>query len=140
MAGSKSDFYENRVLNLALRAATLTPAITPYVALFTGTLTGDTPGTEVTLGAYARVSAPATTWGPTSTAAGDSTAATLTNAVAITFPLPTANWGTITHMGIFDAATAGNALYYADLTTARTINSGDSAPSFAPGVLTLSEQ
>ncbi len=138
MAGSKSDWYENRVLNIALRGSTQA-AITPYVALFTGTLTGDTPGTEVSGGSYARVSAPAATWGPTSGAAGDSSAGTLTNAVAIAFPAPSANWGTVTHFGVFDAATVGNALYYGDLTTSRTINNGDSAPTFAIGALVATE-
>jgi len=57
----------------------------------------------------------------------------------VTFPAPTAAWGTVTHFGVFDAATAGNALYYGDLTTARTINSGDSAPTFAIGALTTTE-
>ena len=139
MAGSKSDFLENLVLNYALRGAAATTIPNAFVALFTGTLTGDTPGTEVTGGAYARVSTAASTWGPTSGAAGASTAGTLTNALAVTFPAPTAGWGSVTHFGVFDAATAGNALYYGDLTTARTINAGDSAPSFAVGALSCSE-
>lgn len=35
--------------------------------------------------------------------------------------------------------TGGNLLYYADLTTSKTINSGDAAPSFAAGALTVQE-
>ena len=139
MAGSKADYLENLVLNYALRGAAAATIANAFVALFTGTLTGDTPGTEVTGGAYARVSTAAATWGPTSGAAGASTAGTLTNALAVTFPAPSAGWGSCTHFGIFDTSTAGNALYYGDLTTARTINAGDSAPSFAAGALSLSE-
>lgn len=138
MAGSKADYWENRCLNLALRAATQAAAITPYVALYTGTLTGDTPGTEVAAGGYARINAGATFWGPAGTA-GDATAGSLANVLAITFGTPSANWGTVTHFGIHDAVTAGNALYYGDLTTSRTINNGDAAPSFAIGALTITE-
>ena len=140
MAGSKSDYLENALLNSVLRNAAFPTITNAFVALFTGTLTGDTPGTEVTGGAYARVSTAATTWGPTSGAAGASTAGTLTNALVVTFPAPTANWGQVTHFGIFSALTGGNALYYGDLTTARTINNGDSAPSFAVGSLSCSEE
>jgi hypothetical protein len=39
---------------------------------------------------------------------------------------------------ITDSATGGNTLYGADLTTARTINNGDTA-SFAVGAITLTE-
>jgi len=142
LAGSKTDFFENRVLNIALRGALQAAAVTPYVALLTGTLTGDTPGTEVTGGGYARVSAPAATWGPTSGAAGDSTAGTLTNAAVITFPTSTGAWSagaSITHFGIFDAATVGNALYYGDLTTPQTVGATGITVSFALGTLTLTE-
>lgn len=139
MAGSKADWFENKVLNIAFRGTAWSTLSNIYIALFTGTLSGDTPGTEVSGGSYARVSTAASTWGPTSGAAGDATAGTITNALAITFPAPTANWGTCTHIGAFDASTAGNALYYADLTTTRVINSGDGAPSLAVGAAVFTE-
>jgi len=50
---------------------------------------------------------------------------------------PTANWGMVTHWGIFDAATAGNLLIHAALTTSKMINNGDAAPSFGAGALTF---
>ena len=38
---------------------------------------------------------------------------------------------------MFDAASAGNLLWRVALTTGKTINNGDSAPSFAAGAATL---
>jgi hypothetical protein len=132
MAGSKADYWEQKILDMAFKAAAFTTLTGgPYVALFTGTLTADTPGTEVSGGAYARVNVPAANW--------TRTASSVTNNAAVTFAAPTANWGTVTHFGVFDAATVGNALYYGDLTTARTINNGDGAPSFAASALTVTE-
>jgi hypothetical protein len=49
-----------------------------------------------------------------------------TNSAAIEFVAASGgNWGTITHVAIFDAATSGNMLGHATLTTGRTINDGD---------------
>lgn len=135
MAGSKSNFWEDQVLLLATgRSSTLTFPLTPYLALFTGTLTGDTPGTEATGGGYARVST-AGLWG---TATGGS----VSNSAAVTFAAFT---GTVsggapfTHFGLFDAPTGGNALYYGDLTDkTKTGNNGDTI-SVAPGALTITE-
>ena len=132
MAGSKSDYLENKVLDAVFNGATWSTISNVWVALFTGTLSGDTPGTEVTGGSYARVSTAPADWSAASSGA-------LENSNAITFPAPTANWGTVTHFGIFDAATSGNALYYGDLTSSRTINNGDGAPSFAAGALDITE-
>jgi hypothetical protein len=132
MAGSKSDYLENKVLDAVFNGTSWTTINNVYVALFTGTLSGDTPGTEVSGGSYARVSTAPADW----TAASSGS---LNNGNAITFPAPTANWGTVTHFGIFDASTSGNALYYGDLTTSRTINNGDGAPSFASGALVVTE-
>jgi hypothetical protein len=62
---------------------------------------------------------------------------TTSNNAAITFPAPTANWGSITHFGLFDAPSAGNMFFCQALTVAKTVNNGDSAPSFAIGALTV---
>lgn len=57
------------------------------------------------------------------------------NTNAITFAQATANYSAqITHFGLWDAASAGNFLGGAALTTARTILSGDT-PQFAAGAL-----
>ena len=57
------------------------------------------------------------------------------NAAAITFPTPSANWGTVVAFGIFDATSSGNLLVWGPITPNKTINNGDAAPSFAIGAL-----
>jgi len=132
VAGSKSDYLENKLLDAVFNGSTWSTIANVWVALFTGTLSGDTPGTEVTGGSYARVSTAPADWSAASSGS-------LTNSNAVTFPAPTANWGTVTHFGVFDASTAGNAFYYGDLTVSRTINNGDGAPSFAASAITITE-
>lgn len=103
-----------------------------YVALFTAAPSDSGGGTEVTGGSYARVAAqPAdAAW-----TAPDGTGGLTDNAAEITFPAPTANWGSVTHIGIFDRLTGGNLLFHGPLTTAKTVNNGDPAPKFAIGAL-----
>jgi hypothetical protein len=43
----------------------------------------------------------------------------------VTFPQATGDWGTISHIAIFDALTSGNMLMYTDLTTSKVIGNGD---------------
>lgn len=100
-----------------------------YVALFTTAPTDAGGGTEVSGGGYARVA----TAGVWAAASGTS----ISNSAVITFGAPTANWGVVTHVGIYDAATAGNLLGSGALTAAKTINNGDAAPSFAAGALSM---
>ena len=71
-------------------------------------------GTEVSGGAYARQSV-------TFTVSGD----TASNNAAIEFPTATANYGTVTHVGVFDASSSGNLLAWAALTSSKTIETGD---------------
>lgn len=71
-----------------------------------------------------------------STTASTGTGGTTSNNSAINFPTPTAGWGTVTHFGVYDAATNGNLLFYAALTVAKTVNTSDTV-SFAAGALTL---
>lgn len=104
---------------------------TAYVGLFTAAPSDSGGGTEVTGGSYARKSTAGADW---NAASGGSTS----NANAITFVTATASWGTVTHFGIFDAATAGNLLRWAALTTSKAIGNGDTA-SFAAGALVCTE-
>ncbi len=141
---SKSDYLEAALLRHVFRNTGLAVPANVYVSLHTADPTDAGTGAEVTGGAYARVTA---TTGTSGTGAGavfgapaaSGAAQRVSNAAAITFPTPTANWGTVGFFGIWDALTAGNLLYHGALTTARTINSGDGAPSFAIGALTIDE-
>jgi len=116
MAGSFSDYLEDKLLKHAFTNTTYTPATTLYVGLYTAAPTDAGGGTEVSGNAYARVSV-------AFTVSGTSTLAT--NSAAVEFAAATAAWGTIVAVGIFDASTSGNLLAWADLTTSKAIDTGD---------------
>lgn len=132
--GSFSNYLEDKILDLILSQVAISAIATVYVALYTVIPTdASASGTEVTGGSYARVSVTnnATNW-PASSGGSKS------NGTAITFPAPTANWGTIVGFAIYDAATTGNELAWGALSVNKTVNNGDAAPSFAIGALVVS--
>ena len=110
-----SNYLENALINVTLRATAYTAPTTVYVALYTTDPTDADTGTEVTGGSYARQSV---------TFAAPSNGVT-TNSADITFPTATAAQGTVTHIGIRDALTAGNLLYHTPLDASKTIDLGD---------------
>lgn len=110
-----SNYLENALINATLRATTFTSPATVYVSLHTADPTDDGSGTEVSGGSYARQSA---------SFAAPSNGASATNA-DITFPQATGNWGTVTHIGIWDASTSGNLYYHTALDASKTIDTGD---------------
>ena len=110
-----SNFLENALINATLRATTYTSPSTVYVALFTTDPTDAASGTEVTGGSYARTSV---------AFAAPSNGASASSADC-TFPTCTSTWGTVSHIGIFDASTSGNLLYHTPLDTSKTIETGD---------------
>ena len=138
-----TDYLENKIIDWLLRGQSFTPPATVYVGLFTAAPSDSGGGTEVSGGSYARVGVGSSlaNWAGTqsagSTTASSGTGGQTSNNGAITFPAPTANWGTVSHFGLFDASTAGNLLLQAALTDPKTINNGDPAPAFAIGTLTL---
>jgi hypothetical protein len=140
---SKSDYLENKYIDWFFRGQAFTPPAVIYVGLFTTTSTDASPGTEVSGGNYARVgvSSSLTNWCGThatgSTVASTGTGGTTSNNVALTFPVPSGDWGQITHFGLFDASTNGNMLYQNALTLPKTVNNGDPAPSFTTGSLRI---
>ena len=102
MAGSKSDYLENEILDHVLGGGDFTRPATVYLALFTVTPTDAGGGTEVTGGAYARV---AVTNNATNFPAASGGSKSI--GAQFDFPEATANWGTVVALGIFDASTAG---------------------------------
>lgn len=138
-----SDYFENKLIDQIFRGQAFTFPSTLYFALYTANPTDSSAGTEVTGGSYARVAVTASlanfagTQSAGSTTASSGTGGTTSNNNAITFPAPTANWGTVTGVAIMDASSSGNMLAYAALTASKTVNNGDSAPSFAAGSLTF---
>jgi hypothetical protein len=142
--GAMSDYLENKLIDHTFRGVSYTAPSGLYVALFTAAPSDSGGGTEVSGGSYARVNlAPSTAnWASTggagtTTNPSAGTSGTTSNNSAITFAAPTANWGVITHVGVFDASTSGNLLFWTALTTSKTVNNGDAAPSFAAGALTF---
>lgn len=111
-----SDYLENELLDHTLGgAAYLSPAFV-YVGLATSSFADDNSGAgEISGGAYARKAA-------SFAAASSGSCSTDTT---ITWDTATADWGTITHFGIFDASTAGNLLYHGALTASKVISNGD---------------
>jgi hypothetical protein len=72
-----------------------------------------------------------------STTASSGSSGTTSNNAAITFPAPTANWGVVSHFGVYDATSGGNLLFWGALTVSKTINNGDASPSFAAAAFSL---
>lgn len=116
MAGSFTDYLEDKILKHVFTNTAYTSPTTVYVGLFTVAPTDTGGGTEVSGSAYVRKSAAFTVSGTGTLAA---------NTSAIEFDAATGSWGTIVAMAVFDASTAGNMLAWADLTTSKTIASGD---------------
>ena len=127
-----SDYSEQAILNHIFRnMAIFSPPANVYLALFTAAPSDSGGGTEVTGGSYAR-KAVSTTSQWSAPGVGGLT----DNINAQVFPTATASWGTVTHFGIFDAATAGNLLFHGALTVSKTVGSGDTF-QFAAGDLDI---
>jgi hypothetical protein len=137
-----SDFLENKLVDQLFRGQTAPTTTTLYVALLTGAPSDTGGGTEVSGGSYARVAVTSSlaNWAGTqaagSTAASSGNGGQTSNNAAITFPTPAATWGTVTHFGIYDAASGGNLLFYGALTIAKTINQSDTV-TFPAGSLAI---
>lgn len=131
---SKSNYLENALLSHELGHNAYTRPATHYFALYTSAPDDAGGGTEVSGNAYQRKAMPndGSLW---SIPAGGQSR----NAVAVQFVEPTgAGWGTITHFGIFDAASGGNLLRHGALTTPKSIPTGSTA-FFPVGSLVISE-
>jgi len=128
MAGSLTDFSENELLDHILGTGSFTSPTNVYSSLFTVAPTDAGGGTEVTGGSYARVI----------TAFDAAASGATANTANVNFPSATAGWGTVVAFAIFDAITAGNMLFWGDLTVSKVVNSGTQARFLAGDVdLTL---
>ena len=116
-----SDYLENHIIDSLFRNTTFVRPANIYLALFTAAPSDAGGGTEVTGGSYARVAVPTGASSGWDASSGGATA----NTSVVTFPTATANWGTITHVGLFDASTGGNLLFHGALAASKTINAGD---------------
>jgi hypothetical protein len=110
-----SNYLEDAVINAVLRNTSYTSPTTVYVGLYTSDPTDADSGTEVSGGSYAR----------TAVAFAAPSNGVTSNSADVEFPQATASWGSVTHIGLHDAASAGNLLFHTPLDTTKTIDSGD---------------
>jgi len=112
---SFSNFLETEILDHVFAGAAYTAPSTKYLALFTAIADGEAGSvTEISGNAYARQTVAFTTSGNTTS-----------NNAAVEFPTATGSWGTVTHVGIYDASTSGNLMAYATLSSSKAIATGD---------------
>ena len=114
---SFSNHLETEILDHVFGGNAYTAPSTLYLALLTAVSDGETGSvTEVSTSgtAYARETVAFTVSGNTAS-----------NTAAVEYSTATANFGTITHVGVYDASTGGNLMAYAALTSSKTIETGD---------------
>lgn len=135
MANNATNYLEDELIKHIFRTGSFTKPTVLAVGLLAAAADAEAGTvTEVSGGSYARVEVNPNDANWAAPAGGNGETS---NLAAITFPAPTADWGTVTHVGIFDAASGGNLLIVAPLTTPREILNGDGTPSFAIGQLTF---
>ena len=115
-----SDYVENQILDCYLNQTNITAPTNIYLGLFTSAPSDAGGGTEVSGNGYSRVEITA------KFSAASGTGGSLASNADITgFTASGGNWGTVNSIGIFDASTSGNLLFYATISNA-TVNDGDS--------------
>lgn len=144
--GAKTDYAENKLIDFQFRNQPWSIPGTLYFALLTVSTDDDSlPLTEPAAASYARAPIARSlanfsgTQGAGTTTVSTGTSGTTSNNVTIQFPAPIENWGECVGLGVCDAPTGGNLLYFGALATSKTINAGDDAPSFEPGDFSFQE-
>jgi len=116
MAGNKSDFLANEILDHVFQNGAYSNSSGVYLSLHTDSAVSTS--NEVTDSyAYARQSV----------AFGAAAARATDNGSAIEFPEATGNWDTISHVAIYDTDTyrAGNQLFWGPVSDSKKIENGD---------------
>ena len=123
-----SDHAEKLLLDWMMTTGSATRPTAWYVGLFTAGPSDSGGGTEVSGSGYARE---AVTFAAASTPGG-----TTSNTGDVSFTAAGGNWGTITHIGIFDASSSGNLLWHGAMTASKIVNDGDTL-QFSTGNIDL---
>lgn len=127
LTGNISTYLSHALLNHVFRNTSFsTPGANIYLSLHSAA-PGLTGANEISGNDYARKQAEdwdAPNNGETS------------NTDALTFETPSADWGTITHVGLWSALTGGNPLSFVELVESVNVTSGN-APSIGAGDITL---
>ena len=111
---SFTNFLETEVLDHVFGGNAYTAPVTLYTGLYTASPSYTGGGTELSGDGYARQATAFTVTGNTAS-----------NTSAEEWATATGSWGTITHVGVFDASTGGNLMAYGTLTASKTIATGD---------------
>jgi hypothetical protein len=123
-----SDYAEKLLLDFLMTTGSATRPTDWYVALYTAAPNDAGGGTEVSGSGYSRQSV--------AFDAATSGAGTTSNTGDVVFTAAGGSWGTITHIGIFDASTAGNLLWHGSLVASKTVADGDTL-QFSTGNIDL---
>jgi hypothetical protein len=133
-SATTSNYLHHVQMEELLHGIDYTPITDIYVALFT-----TNPALDNTGGV--EVSTSGTNYGRVAVSVGvaqwNVAGLEYSNAGDITYGVPSSTWGTINGAGIYDAATGGNLLYVAPLTTPKTVSNGDGAPKVLTGQLRI---
>jgi hypothetical protein len=123
-----SDYAEKLLLDFLMTTGTATRPTNWYIALYTGAPSDAGGGTEVSGAGYARQSV--------AFDAAASPGGTTSNSGDVSFTAVGGDYGTVTHMGIFDASSSGNLLWHGVLTASKTVEDGDTI-TFTAGNIDL---
>lgn len=133
MAGFLTDYLNNKVMDCCFGGRPFESPPEVYVGL---SLTRAYKGgyvAEPVAGGYARVAVPNDLIHFPAASLGRKS-----NARAITFPTPSAGWGSVISVFVADSAQGGNILAMADLPLPRTVATGDLPPTIAVDTLRFS--
>lgn len=124
-----TNYLENAFGNHVLRNTAMTSPATVYAACHTGD-----PGEA---GSANEVSTSGTGYVRKAVAFGAPSDGVFTQSGDTTFDVATADWGTLTHWSVWDAASGGNCLYKGALTASKLIETGDTFkyPSGSGGIV-----
>lgn len=127
------DAEEQAMLDGVFNDPAYAPPATRYIGFSTTTPT-DAGGnfTEPSGNNYSRIATTAADW----SAASGTAPAVKTNTAALTTPVASGSWGTLTHFGIFDSAATATLKWWGALTVSKAVGTNDTA-QFAASQLTL---
>lgn len=114
---SLSDYGEGKILDHLFSIAAYT-APTIYIAVSTADPLEDGSGLAEPVGnGYTRIATAGADWTRTGNV--------VSNGAVETFPEATGSWGTLTHIALMDASTAGNVIASSALTASKAVATND---------------
>lgn len=124
LMGDMTNTEESNYLTHRFKNGTAMSQLTnSYIGLFSASPGETGGGTELSGSGYARLNMVSTDWGAVS--AGEPS--TIANSAQKNYATATADWLTALAIGVFDASTVGNLLFFKTLATSKTVLNGDTA-------------